>query len=412
MIIISSKLLTLQRGMRPLNNGAIVFDHGIIKAVGPADDIISKYPLHRIYPLKNVVLMPGLVNLHAHLELPALLANIRSKTFPEWVLSLIQEKKTLTSADYSSAVNRNIDTLKRTGTTTVAEICTHQITPPFLKKSGLRATIFYEIITMDPSSAPHRLKSFGLHPISRLLTYGLSPHAPFTVSESALLQIKKLAENRYRQLSMHVAESKDEIKLLQGKKSGLEKLYKSVGWDKAWAPSADSPFEYLDRLRLLGPDLLAVHAVHATDKDVRLLAKTNTPVAHCPRSNKETRVGKMPLKKFLDSGVTVGLGTDSLASSPSLSMWDEMRYAYQIHRRDSVTAKDIFRLATIGGAKALGLDKEIGMLEPGKKADLIAVPLPLKDTGDIYSDLLRETKSCIMAMVDGKILYQGSRKAI
>ena len=114
----------------------------------------------------------------------------------------------------------------------------------------------------------------------------------------------------------------------------------------------------------------------------------------------------MPLKKFLDAGVIVGLGTDSLASSPSLNMWDEMRYAYRIHRRDGVSAEDIFRLATINGAKALGLDKEIGTLEPGKKADIIAVPLPEKNTGDLYSDLLRETKSCIMTMVNGKILHR------
>jgi cytosine/adenosine deaminase-related metal-dependent hydrolase len=102
----------------------------------------------------------------------------------------------------------------------------------------------------------------------------------------------------------------------------------------------------------------------------------------------------------------VGLGTDSLASVPNLNMWDEMRYARKIHKKDGVTAEDIFKLATIGGAKALGLDKEIGTLEPGKKADLIAVPLPKKDTGDLYSDLLRETKSCIMTMVNGKILYR------
>ncbi len=114
----------------------------------------------------------------------------------------------------------------------------------------------------------------------------------------------------------------------------------------------------------------------------------------------------MPLKRLLDAGVTVGLGTDSLASVPSLNMWDEMRYAYRIHRRDGITPLEIFKLATISGAKALGLDKKIGTLEPGKKADIIAVPLPKKNTGDLYSDLLRETKSCIMTMVNGKILFR------
>ena len=113
----------------------------------------------------------------------------------------------------------------------------------------------------------------------------------------------------------------------------------------------------------------------------------------------------MPLKKFLDARIPVGIGTDSLASAPSLSLWDEMRFAYQIHRRSGITPEDIFHLATLGGAKALGIEHEIGSLEPGKKADIIAVPLPRKNTGDLYSDLLRETKSCIMSMVNGKIIY-------
>ena len=204
---------------------------------------------------------------------------------------------------------------------------------------------------------------------------------------------------------MHVAESKDEIRLLQRKYSRFEKLYRGVGWVTAWAPSADSPFEYLHTLGLLNDNFLAVHAVQATDKDISLIKRSRVSVAHCPRSNRETGVGKMPLRKFLDSGIVVGLGTDSLASSPSLNLWDEMRSAYRMHRSEGITAKDIFTIATAGGAKALGMFNAIGSIEAGKRADIIAVPLPKKDTGDIYSDLLRETKSCIMSVVDGKILY-------
>jgi cytosine/adenosine deaminase-related metal-dependent hydrolase len=205
---------------------------------------------------------------------------------------------------------------------------------------------------------------------------------------------------------MHIAESKDEIRLLQRKKSGLEKLYQFVGWDLDWAPTGCSSFEYLNRIGFLSANLLAVHAVQVSDEDIALMMKNKVSVAHCPRSNKGLGVGRMPVKKFLDAGVTVGLGTDSLASVPTLNMWDEMRYAYRIHRRDGISAEDIFRLSTIGGAKALGLDKAIGSLEPGKKADFIAVPLPKKNTGDLYSDLLRETKSCIMSVVNGKILFR------
>jgi cytosine/adenosine deaminase-related metal-dependent hydrolase len=405
MIITASKLLTLQNGMTPLDNGAVVLGNGVISAVGTVRAIIKKYPGRRVHHVEDAVLMPGLVNVHAHLELPPLLNRTRAESFPDWIMSLIQAKKDLDTRDYSNAARDNIDTLIQTGVTSVGEICTHKMSPALLRQSGLRAVIFYEIISMVHSFPFAHLSSLFSRP-SSLIQFGLSPHSPYTVSDSTLLQIKDEVEERTLKLSMHIAESKDEIRLLQRKKSGLEKLYRLVGWDKAWAPAADSPFEYLKRLGLLSPIFLAVHAVQVTDGDIRILKKSGTPVAHCPRSNKETGVGKMPLKKLLNAGICVGLGTDSKASSPSLSMWDEMRYALRIHRRDGITARDIFRLATIGGAKALGLDKETGSLAVGKRADIIAVPLPKKNTGDLYSDLLRETKSCIINMVDGKILFK------
>jgi aminodeoxyfutalosine deaminase len=383
----------------------VVFSRGVIQAAGPASDTMKKYPSHRVYSFKNAVLMPGLINLHSHLELPALLNSIRAETFPGWVLNLISAKKKLDLTDYRNAASRNIQALLETGTTTIGEICTHNVSPALLKRSGLRALIYREIISMNPSSKMPLLSSAFSRSLSDLIRAGISPHAPHTVSELILRNLGDIARRKKLPLCMHVAESKDEIMLLRGIKSEFEKLYGAAGWDRAWAPFVDSPFAYLQGLGLLSPDFLAVHAVQATAEDIHILKRAGAPVVHCPRSNKETGVGRMPLKKFLDAGVIVGLGTDSLASVPTLNMWDEMRYAYRIHRRDGITAEDIFYLATIGGAKALGLDKEIGTIERGKKADIIAVPLPNKNTGDLYSDLLRETKSCIMTMVNGKILF-------
>ena len=205
---------------------------------------------------------------------------------------------------------------------------------------------------------------------------------------------------------MHIAESKEEIQLLQRKKSGLEISIVLLDGTLAGRLRAIHQSNISRESVFSLPTSWLCMLFRLREKTSILIRKSRVSIAHCPRSNKETGVGKMPLKKFLDAGVTVGLGTDSLASSPTLNMWDEMRYAYQIHRRSGVSAEDIFRLATINGAKALGLDKEIGTLAPGKKADMIAVPLPGKDTGDIYSDLLRETKSCIMSMVNGKVLHK------
>ena len=146
--------------------------------------------------------------------------------------------------------------------------------------------------------------------------------------------------------------------------------------------------------------------MHADEQDIALIKRSGTGIAHCPRSNHDIGVGTMPLRKFLDARISVGLGTDSLASSPALDLWDEMRFAYQVHRRFGVTPQHIFQMSTLGGARALGMEQEIGSLEPGKKADLIAVSLPRKNTGNLYSDLLRETNTCIMTMVNGHVVYR------
>lgn len=407
MILIAAKSLAFPSSNTLTDNNAVVFQSGIIVAAGPADKIAIKYPRHRIFHLNNAVLMPGLVNLHTHLELPPLLETVRGASFVDWIMNLILAKKDLGTQDYRAAVRTNINTLIRTGTTMVGEICTHGKSPALLKRSGLRAVVFNEVIDMRPSVLGHRpWKPAASHSASGLVKFGLSPHTPYTVSEPLLSAIDQFSKKTGIRLAMHVAESKDEVNLLQGRKSGLRELYRLAGWDLASAPRGTSSFQYLQRIGFLSSALLAVHCVQVTDEDIRQIKRSGTSVAHCPRSNEETRVGRMPLKKFLDANIHVGLGTDSLASSPSVNMWDEMRYAHLIHRRDGISAEDIFRLATIGGAKALGLDKDIGTIEPGKKADIIAVPLPKKNTGDIYSDLLRETNSCIMSVVDGKILWK------
>jgi cytosine/adenosine deaminase-related metal-dependent hydrolase len=410
MIITSSILIGYKGGNAPVKEWAIVINKGIIQAVGPLQRISRQFPRHRVLKLQNTVLMPGLINVHTHLELPELLNTIRSKAFSDWILNLIKIKKGLTIEDYTASATKNITTIIQTGTTTIGEICTQGVSPEFIRKSGLRAVVFYEIIKMGPRvrNQESRIR-LPRGSNSALIKYGLSPHSPYTVSESILRDISLLSSKKNMRIAMHIAESKDELKLFLRKKSGLERLYNIASWNLDWAPQIDSSVKYLDCIGLLSNNLLAVHAVQITNKDIALIKRKVVSIAHCPRSNKETRVGRMPLSKLLNAGITVGLGTDSLASTPSLNMWDEMRFAYHLHHRDGIAAKDIFKLATIGGAKALGLFKEIGTLEPGKKADIIAVPIPSHDSGDLFVDLLRETNSCLLSMVNGKLLYRADQ---
>jgi len=139
------------------------------------------------------------------------------------------------------------------------------------------------------------------------------------------------------------------------------------------------------------------------------MKESSISVAHCPGSNTYLNVGKAPVIKLLKEGINIGLGTDSLASNHTLNMWNEMRMTYRLHRDEGLTPYEIFKMATINGARALGLEDKVGSIEIGKKADLIAVRIPQSNSGDIYSDLLRETSSALLTMVSGKVIYKEER---
>ena len=402
-IITASKLLTMNSRMGVIQDAAVAVRGGVIIESGKRNRILRLHPRARVLDLPGTVLMPGLINAHTHTELPALPDPVKANTFPEWLYRLIRAKKHIKERDYREASIQNIEYMIRTGTTTIAEICTHGASPAVLKKSGLRALVFHEVISMHPYKGPR--PSLCIPRSSRLIRHGLSPHTPYTVSRQVLSSIWRIVENKGARLCMHVAESRDEIRLLRGERSGLDALYGFAGWDRKWLPKASSPFLYLNDLGLLSRRFLAVHAVHADDRDISMLEDAGASVAHCPRSNKLTGAGRLPLEKILTKKIAVGIGTDSLASAPSLSLWDEMRHALRIHRRYGVAAQDILRLGTSSGAEALGMGDEIGSIEPGKQADIIAVPLPMDQKAGLYDSLLNDTEYCIMNMVAGRILY-------
>jgi 5-methylthioadenosine/S-adenosylhomocysteine deaminase len=163
---------------------------------------------------------------------------------------------------------------------------------------------------------------------------------------------------------------------------------------------------YLHGLGVLDPECLLIHTVHLTEEDLDILAKSDVKIAHCPRSNAHLGVGQAPLKALLDRGIPTGLGTDSLASNQSLSLWDEVRFAHRAHG-GLLSPEEWITMATLGGAQALGLDREIGTLEPGKRADLTAVTLG-KPGADPYEYLLDEAspEKVRLTMVDGVSLFE------
>jgi 5-methylthioadenosine/S-adenosylhomocysteine deaminase len=253
-------------------------------------------------------------------------------------------------------------------------------------ESGLGGVIYYELLGVDPSSAPDLLAR-GQRQIAQWrqeyagarVGFGLSLHTPYTVSADLFRLATRWCMDEGVPLSIHAAESPAETHwLASGSGEIADVLYASAGWpvNPALAPGC-SPVAYLDRLGALAAHPLLAHGVQVSDDDVRRLKESGSTVAHCPRSNTHLGCGRLPYHSYHAARVRFGLGTDSLASSPSLSIWDELAAAYAVHSAagESPNPHDLLRLATLGAAEALGVDSALGSLEVGKSAGLASAPL-------------------------------------
>ena len=434
MILSAEIVLPISRP--PVYNGAILIKNEKIEEIDIRERLLDKYKNEEYLNLKNSVLMPGLINLHTHLELTALKGSIISKNntaipsektdLVSWILALIESKKKTSTNNLSLGIKNGIREAISTGTTTIVDLTTRNTiysTSVFgksfyaIKDIGLRGFVFVEVLNFDSSTADSYWKdTYKIIEQMRkdedpLTSIGIAPHSIYSVSSKLLKIARDYAIKEKMKMSMHVAESMEEKEFVSKNKGIIKDIYhKKFNWDgKRDFKRYQSSIEYIDKNGLLSKDLLAVHCVQLTDEDMKRLSEKNTPVVLCPRSNTFIGVGIAPFDKLASMGITIGFGTDSLASNYSLNMWDEMRFAYLFYRKTSranIKAEDIIRCGTINGAKALGISNKVGTLGIGKEADLIAVRLHKKDT-DIYRDLLLNTKpdDVLMTMVAGKIIH-------
>ncbi len=434
MILSAEIVLPISRAA--VYNGAILISNGKIKEIDTKKHLLAKYKNEEHLNLKDSVLMPGLINLHTHLELTALKGSIINKNnliipsektdFVNWIFTLIESKKKSSRDELSLGIKNGIKEVVSTGTTTIADLTTRNIiynTTVFgesfyaIKDIGLRGIIFIEVLNFDSSAADsywtdtQKMIEQIRKDEDSLTSVGIAPHSIYSVSSKLLKIARDYAIKEKMKMSMHVAESMEEKEFVSKNKGMIKDVYhKKFKWDgKRDFKRYPTSIEYIDRNGLLSKDLLAVHCVQLTDEDIKRLSEKNTPVVLCPRSNTFIGVGIASFDKLASMDITIGFGTDSLASNYSLNMWDEMRFAYLFYRKTSRTnikAEDIIRCGTINGAKALGLEKKIGALDVGKDADIIAVRLHKKDF-DIYRDILLNTRhdDIIMTMVAGKIIH-------
>jgi cytosine/adenosine deaminase-related metal-dependent hydrolase len=354
----------------PIAGGVITIDRGVITSVGTYDG-------GPVEDLGNVAILPGLVNAHTHLELSWMRGQVApSTTMPAWAASLMALRRTV-SHEPPQPIADAIAEARRTGTCLVGDVTNTFATFDPLRESGMPAVLFRELLgfsVTDPASA----MALALDQIAELtpvewLRPCLVPHAPYSVSPALLRAIARW--NGGRPLSIHLGESAQEIQFLADGTGEWRTLLESLGvWNPSWTAPGCGPVEYLDRLGVVGENLLAVHGVHFTDRDLARLVAAGATIVTCPRSNKWTGAGDPPVQRFFDSGVRVAVGTDSLASVADLNIFAELAVLRWL--APEVPATSLLRAATLGGAEALGFAEDLGSIAPGKRAQLIAVRVP------------------------------------
>jgi len=355
---------------RPIEGGVVGVHRDTIVSVGPqAGEAVEE--------LGNVAILPGLVNAHTHLELSWMRGQVPpNRSMPAWASALMALRRSVSSEPAEPIANA-IAEARRSGTALVGDVTNTFATYEPLLDSELAAVLFRELLGFsapDPDAvvAKAQAQIAELMPVAWLRP-SIVPHAPYSVSPALLRAIGRA--NGDRPLSVHLGESAQEIEFLRDGTGEWRALLESLGvWNASWVPPGRGPVGYLDDLGLVNERLLAVHGVQFTDADLARLAAAKSTVVACPRSNRWTGAGVPPIERFYASGINVAIGTDSLASVQDLNLFAEMAEVRRL--APSVAASRILESATLAGARALGFAAELGSLEPGKRAQLLAVRLP------------------------------------
>ena len=348
---------------------AVAVHDGRIEAVLPSRDARQRFAPARAFNLGEHVLIPGLVNLHAHAAMSLLRGIADDIALMQWLTQHIWpvEMREASPAFVYDGTLLACAEMLRGGVTLFNDMYFFpEAAARAAIAAGMRAAIGMIVVDFASPYAHHPAdylsKGLALRDALRshpLISFCFAPHAPYSVGDKALAQVATYANELDLPVHMHVHETRDEIS-------------QSVERD------GRRPLVRLHELGLLGPNLIAVHAVHLTPPEIELLAACGCHVAHCPSSNLKLASGMAPVAALAAAGVNVGIGTDGAASNNRLDLFNEMRQAALLGKAVAndatvLPATDVLRMATLNGAKALGLDRMIGSLQAGKVADMVAV---------------------------------------
>jgi cytosine/adenosine deaminase-related metal-dependent hydrolase len=407
----------------PIRDGAVLVDGDKIAGVGARDDLVVAHPDAKVTDFGEAAILPGFINCHSHLELTSMRGSLDDveHDFSAWLLRLNGLRARMSDDDIRAAAVAGAREGASAGVTCFADIGRMGFAGlQALKEVGLRGIVYQETeFSPDNASAeadlPKLIDRFNqIRELSTDLVHvGLSPHSPYTVSSRLFEMIVQFAIMNRVPLHIHAAESSAEHELMTQGTGFFTEVYERYGVE--WQSPHSTPIEYLERLGILSARPLLAHCVTVSASDIERIARNGTTIAHCPKSNAKFGHGSAPLEAFLDAGIAVGLGSDSVASNNVCDLLEEARFASLTARNREgskrfITAREMLETATIGGARALGIDDQIGSLETGKQADLAVVSLSniaQQPTGDIHAALVfaSNARDVRMTMVAGQVVY-------
>lgn len=368
-----------------IEQGTVVVENDRIVWAG-ARDSAPPNPAGRDEELGDVVLLPGLVNAHTHLDLTVMRGMLEGLGFFAWIRMLTAARAELSAAELADSARLGIVEGLRNGVTTFADTAPCAAAFDAMLELGVRGIAYQEVFGPDPRQCEASLD--GLRRAVRAMRFretalvrvGVSPHAPYSVSDDLFKAVSAFAVREGLPLATHVAESEEESDLISlGEGAFAAFLH---GRKIEVRPRGRSPIAMLARNGVLDADTLLIHCVRVDAEDIRSIVSTGCGVALCPASNAKLGHGTAPLRELMAAGAQVGLGSDSMASNNRMDLLGEARFAVLAQRMrypgdDVLDAHRAVELATLGGARALGLGGVTGSIEPGKAADLAAFSIPL-----------------------------------
>lgn len=358
-----------------INDGYIRVESGLIRDIGKGScsgHIIDHGP---------GALLPVLVNAHTHLELCALKDKVKYENgFKSWVKNLINLRNSAGTDTLKAGAINGVKELIESGCGVIGEISTLNLTWEIMSKSSLAGVWFREFLG-------DVLLEDIICNTNKSLTISIAAHAPHTLAPNRIVELKEITRKSNLPFSIHLAESEDEIEFLQTGKGKWAEFLSERGIDfSGWNLPVESPVKYLEDLEVLDENTIAVHILHASKKDFKILSRHDVSVCVCPRSNKNLHNRLPDIEEMLKSGLKICLGTDSLASVDSLSLFDEM--AFISNAFPSILPAEILAMATVNGARALGFEDMFGSLTPGKRAAFVYAPVDVSSKSELQQALI------------------------